>query len=510
MISAQRPKILVVDDNKRNAALLEGYIKPHYDVAAAHTGEQCIEILGKERIDLVILDGVLPGVSGYDICKKIKSNEATKHVPIILIPAFPAGQEKIRSIQAGADDFISRPFGRSEIVARIGALLRMHEKRVELERANENISSLISNSAVIFRGFDPMKFSENEFYKSLLSLVLRKTHHDKDKPTHIFIGRKKGNTLKGEIYRHNAEHEACVIPEEFFTTGTSNISKDKHVSEIQYSNYTESDSVLEYQERFSPELKKAVGQIINFTSYISSFIAIIAFNYGCTVNVSDAQIIRSLAVHSPFFKTISKQMQEADDCFIYAVNVLARASEANGEDTGNHMSRVNQFSALIAKQLGLSEKFANDINVFAQLHDVGNIFVHPNILRKPEKLLDNEFETVKQHPVYGGRILGEHPRLKMAQNIALTHHERWDGSGYPYGLKGDIIPIEGRIATIADQYDTLRSPRVYKYGCSHVEACMIIAEGDDRTKPHHFDPQVMKAFKYVSSHMEEIYEGLKG
>lgn len=94
MLTAQRPKILVVDDNPRNAALIEGYIKPSYDVIKAGSGEECLLLLEKEDIDLVILDIILPGLNGYEVCKKIKENKATKKIPVMLIPALPSGQEK--------------------------------------------------------------------------------------------------------------------------------------------------------------------------------------------------------------------------------------------------------------------------------------------------------------------------------------------------------------------------------------------------------------------------------
>lgn len=189
----------------------------------------------------------------------------------------------------------------------------------------------------------------------------------------------------------------------------------------------------------------------------------------------------------------------------YMVCALARTSEVNDEATGNHINRVGNICALLAEEMGLDHAFVGTIRVQSTLHDVGKIHTPAELLRKPGSLNDEEYEVIKQHTIYGADIIGRHPWLNMARNIAIFHHERWDGSGYPYGLKQKDIPLECRIISLADQYDALRSARPYKKPLDHDTVCRIIMEGDGRTIPTHFDPDILAAFSRVSHRFDKLY-----
>jgi HD-GYP domain-containing protein (c-di-GMP phosphodiesterase class II) len=200
---------------------------------------------------------------------------------------------------------------------------------------------------------------------------------------------------------------------------------------------------------------------------------------------------------------LERKMEESYLSFAHQLSVIA---ESYDETTGNHIERVGELSAWFAKKLGLEPEETNKIRAFAPLHDIGKILVPNDILNKPGHLTDEEFEIMKKHVEYGGKLLGDSEYFETARNIALYHHEKYDGSGYLKGLKGEEIPIEARIVALVDVYDALRSERPYKKALSHEETLKIILEGDGRTKPEHFDPRLLEILRENSEKIKDLWE----
>lgn len=197
---------------------------------------------------------------------------------------------------------------------------------------------------------------------------------------------------------------------------------------------------------------------------------------------------------------------------------LAKAGEFRDLETGNHVIRMAKYSRLIAEALGLNKERCDLIEAAAPMHDIGKVGISDLILLKPGKLTAEEFEVMKQHANIGYEILKDSPSkfLALGAEIALGHHEKFDGSGYPSGLKGEEIPIEARIVAVADVFDALTSERPYKKAWSNDDAINFISEQSGK----HFCPQCVRAFKVQMSKVtyiqkqfndpvEEITIGLK-
>jgi len=307
-----RPLILAVDDEASNLQLLRQILQDHYRLLFAKDGARALELARQERPDLVLLDVMMPGMSGYEVCASLKAEPSTASIPVIFVTALTDTADELEGFEAGAVDYITKPVSPPIVRARV----RTHLSLVRME----------------------------ELRATRLEIVQR----------------------------------------------------------------------------------------------------------------------------------------------------LGLAAEYKDNETGLHVIRMSHFARILGIAAGMTETEADDLLHAAPMHDVGKIGIPDRILQKPGPLDPEEWKIMQSHVTIGAEIIGEHDggMLALAAQIALTHHEKYDGSGYPRGLRGADIPLVGRIVAIADVFDALTSKRPYKKAWTEEEAIAFLRE----QKGRHFDPALVDLF----------------
>ncbi|GAB6189673.1 hypothetical protein JCM30566_14140 [Marinitoga arctica] len=220
---------------------------------------------------------------------------------------------------------------------------------------------------------------------------------------------------------------------------------------------------------------------------------------------SSIEIFEAYVELAKIFLYKKYEITRTENIYFRFAEKLASIAEGHDDITGKHIYRVGEISTFLAKKMNFDERFIEKIRKFAPLHDIGKVYVPYDILNKEGKLTKEEFEIMKTHTIYARNLFEDDKYFDMALNIALYHHENCDGSGYPYGLKCEQIPIEAAIVKIADIYDALRAKRSYKEAFSHEESVKIILNGDDRVKPIYFRKDVLETFKKYHNEINIIW-----
>lgn len=329
--------VLVVDDTPVNIDILTGILRPWYKIKAALSGELALKIANSaNKPDIILLDIMMPGMDGFEVCRQLKNNIETRKIPIIFVTAKSEVADEQQGFELGAADYISKPVRPPIVLARVQAQLALYDQANHLEQ-----------------------------------LVQQRT-------------------------------------------------------------------------------------------------------------------------------------KELSDTRLEIIRRLGRAAEYKDNETGMHVIRMSYFSRYIAEESGMDPNWCELIYNAAPMHDIGKIGIPDAVLLKPGKLDAQEWNIMKKHAQYGADIIGDHdsPIMQLAKEIATYHHEKWDGSGYPHGLKGKDIPVSARIIAIADVFDALTSKRPYKEAWSEQKALQLIKD----EAGSHFDPDLVDKFMLCMPRVREIQQ----
>ncbi len=505
----QNSRVLIVDDEPEILEVLGDLYQAHgAQVLSTADSRRALELARHENPDLVLLDVMMPGLDGYEICRRIKQTEATRRIPVIMVTGLGDLDHKLKGLNAGADDFLTKPVNAAELLTRSRSLLRAKELGDELEGAYRSLADIASYTNVLLRRFDPAGFDPQQSLGGLMEFLLGPGANSHGRPERVILLSRGGDgTWEAWRYQRRGDtvlrsHLGSRLPEEAV----------EPVFQGSESLFCNRDDECHRRVTRAPlwEMVSEPPPRDNLVAYQSGLVAVLAMDNSKAVGEYEAQVLSAMvATIHVFLQTINSQLREVEGAFFYTIESLARAAESHDEDTANHIVRVKRYAELLGRALGSEEPWVTELGYAAQMHDVGKLHVHPDILRKPWPLTPGEWEEVKKHTIYGARILGDHPRLAMAREVALHHHEHWDGTGYPQGLTGEAIPLSGRICMMADVYDALRSTRHYKSPYSHDQAFEVIRHGDHRLRPEWFDPRVLQAFLDIHAEFAKIYRESK-
>jgi response regulator RpfG family c-di-GMP phosphodiesterase len=496
-------QILLVDDSQQNRVLIRAILEAEgFEVTEAATGEEAVAMAATGSFDLVLLDLVLPGIDGFAVLKALKGEPHSGEVPVLVMSALGEDTARVRAIEMGAADYLIRPAGRAELVARVRGLLRAKVLQERLDDSFNKLTALGRTSEIHLSELQATGALVSDPLPNLVEQIRAASKVGRD-PDIIAAFVRQGEGFQGRVFLGSMEQLPVSMPAPESLIVSSAISR----TEVGIWNGGQEDS-----NPWIPILREAIGAeddpVHNLAWCVTPTRVLAAANYPGGADAFDGEVVRGFALHWEFVDRVVAAGRDIKEAFEYTVGALSRAAEANDPLVGAHLCRVNAYSSELAELLGMPTSFVNAIHVQAQLHDVGKLQIPLTLLNKPGDLTAAEYEILQKHTTYGAHILGDHPRLKMAATIALTHHERWDGTGYPRGLKGEGIPLEGRIVKLADVYDALRCERPYKAALSHRFAVEVITRGDGRILPEHFDPALMDAFRRATPRFSEIHEQL--
>ena len=315
--------ILCADDEPANLKLLEALLIPRgYEIVKAQNGREALEQIGSRNIDLVLLDVMMPEMNGFEVCRTIKNDERYRNIPIVMITALTSKKDRIRGIEAGAEDIISKPFDRAEVVARVKMLLNIKELNDRLNSAYSNINNLVSFGESIVKVFDPISFDFMSKIDSIVGQLIRKDPDIRDKPSLVVVGLFANGDSDWQWHRYEFSSSGLTRTGLLHGIRCAVALPEKGESATLICNA--SDSVRSEMKPFFEFAASLDMVATNMVLHLAHDFCIMAINYGRDITTHDAAVLDSLVMQALFLKSLSRQLKETEDAFEYTVHARAR------------------------------------------------------------------------------------------------------------------------------------------------------------------------------------------
>ncbi len=468
-IQADRPSILVVDDSSLLRNILREELEAEgFDVHLAEDGDRGIALARDIRPDLVLLDVVLPTVDGFEVCRRLKGDRATGHIPVLILSSRNELKDKLAGFDAGADDYLTKPFFTKELVARLRTNLRIKSALDGQRRVGDFYLEMLFGigSAIT----SPFKVDDE------VEIILRQA----------LVAAGAG---RGSILLHDPDDGSLEIRGIW---GYDNGSAPKVGDRFRISEKLPLVGADEAEEPigiriYEDESRRTVFVPMVAKERLVGGIEIDLGGRGSRFTAQSQKVLYALASQAAIFIENARLERDVRSMFLNIIVSLAGAVDAKDAYTHGHSMRVARTALAVALALRLPREVLEPLLMSAILHDVGKIAIPDHILKKPDRLNREEFEIMKGHTTAGARMLAHIPALKDVIPGIRYHHEHWDGSGYPDGLAGEDIPLMGRIILIGDAFDAMTTDRVYRKAMPVAQAIGEMR----RFAGYQFDPQLV-------------------
>ena len=464
-----RQSILVVDDSSLMRGILREELESEgFEVHLAEDGPQALELTRDLRPDVILLDVGLPGMDGYEVCRHVRADAATGEIPILMITAWNELKDKLAGFEAGADDYLTKPFFTKELLARVRKNLRVRESvRASRKLGQSYLEMLFGIGSTIT---SPFKVDDD------VEIILRQ-------------GLVAVQATKGAILLLDAEERMLEV------RGTLGCEADDDVKLGARFHISDKLPVLDAEEAsgragiriYEDPLRHTVFVPMVSKEKLVGGIDLFLGDARGRLTVNEQKLLYALASQAAVFLVNAGLEREVRSMFLNIIVSMAGAVDAKDAYTHGHSMRVARTSLIVAQERGLPREEQEPLLLSAILHDVGKIAIPDDVLKKPGKLDRAEFEIMKGHTLAGAKMLQHIPALANVIPGILHHHEAWGGGGYPHGLAGESIPLQGRIIHIGDAFDAMTTDRVYRKKLGVEDAIAEIRDQSGRQ----FDPELV-------------------